>query len=595
VANVTASFVFPLGSPPPERPKLWLAPAWVTHPLAARRCQVRNPLNGATAELSADQHAMLVACEGCRTLEEHRSLVFQKLGVRTEDQATVWSWLQTFASDGLLVSLDNLVQRFGSPGEAEPAVVAGIFVRTCDRPALLRRLLASAARLQARFRCDYRYEILDDSREPSNRGANRTTVQECGLDCTYHDLHASRLADDLRRQFPAADGEIAWLLGRPADTEATYGRPVNFALLLSAGRRLLMVDDDALLEPRRPPASERGFAVSSDPDELFCFPDWAALETACPPYDIDPIAAHCSSLGATVGSTWSKLRSDSGAADVVHLRNEDGQRFAATASILLTQNHSIGDPGSALFPYHVLTLPRLSREHLQRRAGSKGYAFRDRLNWRGQSRTRLSPNRVLTFTTLAGLDNSRLLPPAARAHRNEDLLLGEFVRHVHPTGWFLDLPWGLPHLRSPPKAWIDRNERFPQEPLHFLMDFVGQRAGGLVGERADDRMRGLAAILLDLAAAPESVLTDLLEDQAADTASRVRFAINEQLDDASVSPEWKDLLKPWMDSPALSMQPEVLRRRVAPTGVVRQTAASYGRALDLWPALWSHCRALPGR
>ena len=591
MAELRTSFTFtpPAGWSAPTRDLTrWLAPAWTMLPLAARRCRVRNPLNGAVAELSADQYAVLTACDGCRTLEEHAAAVRHKLGVPAERVAAVSIWLKEFASGGLLTSLDDLARRFDPVPSRAPAPFAGIVIRTCDRPELLARALASAAALEARFRTRYRYRIVDDSRDTANRAANRRAVSGTALDCAYCDMSAEdALLHGLRQAFPAARDEIDWLLGAPAAGEATYGRPVNFALLLTAGHRVLMLDDDALLQPRWPPIRNSGFAVASNPDELFCFADQGDLERACAPADVDPIAAHLEMLGEPAGAVWARwTRDPPGLADV-GLTKDDAVRFARDARILFTQNHAIGDPGSALFPYHLFSLPRASLEQCLRRPGWKDHSFSERHNWRGQLRLRLTPNRPLTFTTLAGLDNSNLLPPTVRAHRNEDLLLGEMTRWIYPGAWFVDLPWGLPHWRSPAKVWLDRLASFPQEPVHFLMDHLEQTLPAIASEQPQDRLRTLGSMLLDVAATSDERIVELLELQAADTASRVQFSINAQLDDADMSAEWKDALRPWLDSPTLSTQPATLRARLASPAVVRSLANDYGRALLAWPALWN--------
>jgi hypothetical protein len=71
-------------------------------PLAARRCRVRNPLSDVVTELSAEQYAVLTACDGCRTLREHGDAVRRKLGVREEGLAALSKWLSEFAAGGLL-------------------------------------------------------------------------------------------------------------------------------------------------------------------------------------------------------------------------------------------------------------------------------------------------------------------------------------------------------------------------------------------------------------------------------------------------------------------------------------------------------------
>jgi hypothetical protein len=581
----------PAWSPGGRSTLCWLAPSWTMLPLAARSCRVRNPLNGMVAELSADQYAVLTACEGCKTLDEHGLGVRRKLGVPDQDWPTISQWLSDFVAVGLLTSLDDLVKRLDANAEWTPASFAGVVIRTSDRPELLARLLQSAAALERRGVSRYRYQVLDDSRDLANVAANRNTVAECGLDCVHHDLSQEHpIAAALRVGFPGASEDIEWLVGRREPGEATYGRPVNLALLLTAGRRALMLDDDAVLDPRLPPLRADGLEVSSRSDELYCFETRAQLEQACPAIAIDPIAAHLETLGMRVGHLWRRHSGDAQGPALTELTGADAGRFAAHARVLVTQNHALGDPGSALFPYHLLTLPAASREQLLGAPGRLSIAFRERYNWRGHARMRLTPNRPLTFTTLAGLDNSALLPPTVRSNRNEDLLLGDIIRYAHPGAWSFDLPWALPHWREPSKHWMQPPALFPQEPVHFLMDYLESRASSIVSSAPADRMRALAAALLDLSRSDEQHISEILEQQAADTASRVRYAIQSQLDDASVAPVWKQILPQWLASPTLAMRPDVLRSRLASPQSVRGIARGYGRALATWPELWEWAR-----
>lgn len=562
-------------------------------PIASRRCRVRNPVNGAVAALDVDRYAVLTACDGCRTLAEHATVVRQKLNAPADNAATILEWLNDFAAQGLLTPLDDLLRHLGG-APSPPAPFAGIVIRTCDRPGLLARALGSAAALAARYGRHDRYIILDDSQAIAHRAANRQAVAtHPELGCTYLDLAApTALERELIQRFPDAGGTIAWLLGAPAAGEMTYGRPVNLALLLTAGQRLLMLDDDATLDPRRPPIGGPGFAVSSDNDELFCYPDRDALDAACPPLELDPIAAHLDSLGQSIGSLWARFSAASKVPMPISLDAGDVGRFNGGARALFTQNHAVGDPGSSLFPYHLLSLPRASRAKLLSDPAWPGYAFAKRFNWRGQPRLRLATKRPLTLTTLTGFDNGVMLPPTVRAHRNEDLLLGEMAQHVHPDGWLVDLPWGLSHWRHPAKAWLDPSAPFAQEPVHFLLDYLQQRSSTIESDTAADRMQALAALLLDLSAAGDRHLTDLLAEQVADTATRTLFSIATQLDDPALPAAWKDMLRPWLESPALSIDSASLRARSASTSSVRVLVANYGRALAAWPALWNAARDL---
>src|SRR5438045_5892644 len=161
-----------------QRATRWLAPSLTTLPLSARRCRVRNVLNGATAELSADQHAVLTACDGCRTIDEHAVVIQRKLGLRDTERTTLTQWLGDFASLRLLISLDELRQRFASPAVSTAAPFAGIAIRTCDRPALLSRALASAASLGRRLGSRHPSIDLDDSPDPAHPTQSAPTLPE---------------------------------------------------------------------------------------------------------------------------------------------------------------------------------------------------------------------------------------------------------------------------------------------------------------------------------------------------------------------------------------------------------------------------------
>src|SRR6185436_10777875 len=142
--------------------------------------------------------------------------------------------------------------------------------------------------------------------------------------------------------------------------------------------------------------------------------------------------------------------------------------------ILATQNHVVGDPGSSLFPYHLLSLSRASRETLERTPGWAESAFQRRENC------------------------------------NEDLLLGDVCRRVHPAGWTLDLAFALPHRRAPAKRWLDVGASLPQEPVHFLLDYLDRAVATIDSEAPAPRLLRVAAALLDLSEASDARIAECL-------------------------------------------------------------------------------------
>jgi hypothetical protein len=570
----------------------WFVPELQLRPLSGRKCLVRNPMNGATLELSSGEYAVLSACAGCEPLVVHEQCVVEQLRAPPEHRPAIRELLERCARAGLLMALSDLVTRFGAPTVSAPGALAGVVIRTADRPRLLGRLLASAEALEARGGSRRQWIVVDDSRERENERANRGAIDACrALEVEHIDrAKGGALEEELRAEFPGFSPEIAWLLGAGLPDEATYGRPVNLAMLRLAGRAFVTVDDDVVLEPRRPALSEPGFVVSDEPDELLWYESEEALWRDCPPLALDPIAAHEQWLGLPMADAWARAGQQAGELASIRMPAAQVGRFGAAARVLFTHNHACGDPGSSLLPLQLLSLPEYSRLWIAANPHAAAYAFGRRINWRGQARLRLAPRRILTFTTMAGIDNSRLLPPAVRSRRSEDVLLGIAAQWMYPASWVVDLPFGLPHLRAPAKRWLASTDAFMQEPLHVVYAHLDEHAPGIVSESAEQRLAAMGALLLDLAAASDRQLAEMLLQHAADAGSRTLFSIQAQLDSATLPAQWKAVLAPWLRSPALAVDADALRGRVLAPATVRPLLEAYGSAMRAWPQLWEFCR-----
>jgi hypothetical protein len=570
----------------------WFVPDLTMHPIAARRCVVRSPLTGAAMELSSGEYAVLSACQGWRPLQEHEAHAAAQLSAPREHRAAIRELLERCARQHLLVSVSDLVSGLGRAPAAGAATFGGVVVRTADRPRLLARLLMSAAGLGARFGQTRRWIVIDDSRDPANERANRAAIEEArSIEVTHYDrAAAAALEDGLRAEFPGAAREIAWLLGAGGAGESTPGRPLNHALLHLAGRAFVSVDDDVVLEPLRPPLAEPGFAVSDAPDETTWYESEEALLAQCSPADVDPIAEHASWLGLSMADAWVRAEKQHGALAAITLPTKHAARFTLDAHILFTHSHACGDPGSTVLPLQLLALPPRSRQWLAANQDAVAHAFGLRIGWRGQTRLRLTPRRSLTLTTLAGIDNSRLLPPTARAYRSQDLLLGIVAQWMYRSGWQVDLPLGVLHLREPAKRWLSPQDRVAPEPLPFLLAYLEQRESAIVGADPEQRLAAAGALLLDLAAASDATLSELLLEHVEETAGSVLFSIHEQLDDATLPGAWKTRLAAWLESPAFALDDASLRARAPAPDAMRKLLDAFGRSLLAWPQLWQFCR-----
>ena len=311
--------------------------------------------------------------------------------------------------------------------------------------------------------------------------------------------------------------------------------------------------------------------------------------TTGPETDLDPIAEHAKWLGLPLARVWPRVLERPERLGLTDLSPEHAARFSPKARLLFTQNHALGDPGWA-GPFKEFTLPPASRRWLAAHPDAVPFAFDTTFNWRGVLELRLIPDGDLSTTTLGGIDNRELLPPTARSTRGEDCLLGAVAGIVCPWAWSVDLPFALPHLRATPRRRLSPSDLGPPEPLQFLIQYPRTRSGVSIADTTETRMAALGAVYLDLAAASDATLAELLKERAATWAAWQVDHLNRQLYDETLPGQWKDTLRGWLKSPRLQLDEKSLGAGIASPETVRAMAHDYGNALIAWPRLWEYCR-----
>jgi hypothetical protein len=569
----------------------WFVPDWTVLPLSPRRCLVRNRLTGASAQLSSGEHAVLSACESCRTLEEHAARAARQLSAPPAHRPAINELLERCARQGLLVAVPDLVARFGPPvGAVLPP--PEITITSADRPKLVKRLLTSAAKVQESTGAAYRWHFVDDSRSADARRGNREAIASVpALDVTYHDLSlAESLEAELIAAFPSLAHEISSLLMAARQGELTFARPVHYVLLRFAGRRFLHLDDDVVIEPRRPPLSRGGAETTVTREAAYWYESLDAGLAACPEIPLDPFAEHARWLGMPMADAWRQAESGPGGHRIGEIPPPLGAHFAPQARVVFTGSHVLGDPGWGSFSSQQLIVARETLDWLAAQPEAVRYAFESQIHWRGRPALHLAPQAGLSTTTLSGFDDSVLIPPSLRAGRAMDTTIGEMTRSIHPTAWEAILPFALPHVRDTRRNWLNPEDDQVLRPGRLLVWYARRRSASLHADGAAERLTTLGSLFVDLGGASDATLIGLLEEQAADRASRILFGIHQQLDDASVAAAWKDTLRSWLGSPLLRIDAASLRKYVASLDEVRSVARDYGRTLVVWPRLWEHCR-----
>ena len=442
-----------------------------------------------------------------RTLADHAVRIEANVKGLTGKGDNIRRVLDDLVKRGLLLRDEDFLARLRSVPRCEPAPLRAIFIRACDRPDRLAGLLASLADYEQRHRARRRYVLIDDSTQAASSAAHRDLlrgfarasgceVQQVGL------AESTKLAERIGKACPDARGAIRKLLLRDAHPHARRfggGRSRNLALLLSAGARLVLLDDDLRLPLRRPDFARDGF--DPDPDATPCARFHADMQQALASGSAlaeDPFELHldvCGQpLGAALGGRYALGRDALRGMSLDRLDLLD-----ANARIVTTHHGSCGSSRSEsnLWVYHAID--RIGREEL----------WRDRASYEHNSQAHhmlyaVSKARVLGvagFTPFA-LDNSAMLPCTNPVGRAEDSLGSALLRYCRPDAAALELPVAIGHVQEALRARfpITRDVN-PPRVNDFLREFVKRQFGTSMAEEPGQRMALLAHVMRDLSGA----------------------------------------------------------------------------------------------
>ena len=180
-----------------------------------------------------------------------------------------------------------------------------VFILTCDRPAALNRVLSGLRK----FPLPEVVEgvlIIDDSRYAENIQENRSIIGVQSDNAKVPVVHVDPgvkedLIQHLKTALPNYRESIEWLLDRSVwGTAPTYGIARNLALLLSVGKRALMLDDDIIPQAVAPPLSAAACVLAPLTSEKPFLPVARVTRAAC-------FAAARVTFDDDVGIRWESL------------------------------------------------------------------------------------------------------------------------------------------------------------------------------------------------------------------------------------------------------------------------------------------------
>jgi hypothetical protein len=605
-------------SPRPESPSTTTAP-----PKWDPRAPMYASEDGRVASLSSQEciffvkgsgapHVMtlqvlqaLDQCREFRTLYDHAVRIESTVPGLAGKGDDILRVLDSLVQRKLLVRDEDFIARFNSAAERVPPPLRAVFIRACDRPARLASLLASLVGYERHYRANRHYVLIDDSVNARHideqRDSLREFASETGCKVSYVGRSASaKLAEKLTKANPAARDAIRALLLRGSHPQAQRfggGRSRNLALLLSAGARLILLDDDLRLPLLRPHFAQPGLEPNPGASAHARF--FANMEqafTSGSEIDEDPFELHLQvcghSLGACVNGRYGLSR------DALRGVNLGGLGLLKPDARVITSHHgSCGSSRSesALWLYHAID--RVGREEFWQ--DRESYDRNVHAHYVMYAADKARVLEVPGFTPFA-LDNSLLLPCTNPVGRAEDSLGSALTRYCQPDAVALELPVAIGHVQETLRKRFPITQGVsPPRVNDFLREFVRRQFGESKAEDPGQRLAFLAHVMRDLSHASIKERSSHLSEYRSFVHAEIIDRLQRQLETATDAPVyWQSDVRAIVQAHAKTLLASDAPPRLAEwpddidsTGCARALSGELDTMADAcenWPAIWQY-------
>jgi hypothetical protein len=586
--------------PAPSDHRRYIAPPFDARILSDTEASLLVSRQAEPARLSITAARILGACDRFRTLDEQARQAINQLRASPTQASEFARELKQLAERGLLLSQSDLLKRLQdwNPSDHRSRHIETLFVRTCNRPQTLARLLDSVARLtdpNDLKQCI----VLDDSNSDGGDPRTIEVVHEYRgrLPLELHHIgRAQRRAilEKIAAESEADAADLRWFVeGDSGDDQPTYGAGLNLALLLAAGKTFTIMDDDASLAAFRLHETDTRHRFAATPSARLAFPEpETELSAGFEPLATTPLAEHARYLGCTGAEFAIHGKED---LDALFERVDPQLLFelAAPTRIRITTNGTLGDPGTS----GIQWLFTESNENLAALCSDE-QRYRQLV---GQRRTARSPDSIqattafsLMTTTLTGIDNRELLLPTQARGGNEDLLFGALVTWLHPGSLHAALPHMLLHERPEPRRWQAEDIDRPRSTNRgrFLADHLERLAAGLPAGGVGSRIKLLRGWLEGLADSPVDELRWRLQQDMlklrGETVERTRARLVELKPPPWLEADFRRSLAAHARDHALD------RTRIETmTQDIPRFARRYAAGLDSWCRAWRLASSQP--
>lgn len=544
------SWNFDLASSPPPDPRVeedrYLAAPARIYPLDKEKVLLVRTQPERRIVVTRDVLRILDLCTEFRTLAEHREWILVNTPALDGKPDELTGVLRHLLRHGFFISAKDWVSGLVVPAAVpETGLVEALVIRTCDRPQALKRLLGDL--LQAKHKNHWdgcRFIVVDDSRQEEHLQENGRLIaavrQEGGLRLEHHDrgIQASWWAA-LRRELPACEAAIDFVSPTSESPWSTHGRPLLYALLIAAGRRLILVDDDIRYGALAPPLAISETSEISSRSRTARFFGQRGEGGQVAELPLDPLVEHSRLLGLTLAQAQIATGRPLSFKRVSVLQGVNIGVVGPESRVLLTSASTYGDPGTANNDW-IFGLDVAGRASLTASAEDFAANKLSRNLWLGRQCQHFSLCFNFMTTGFAGLDNRVLLPPPLPLFRNEDYLFGEMVQFLHPGSLLSEFPWAVRHAPVETREWPTlQPERLGVKGVaRYIADFIAQQTGLCHGREAGSRLEFAAHLLFSLANMSHDELRAQVEDSRLQVLSGEILSLQSLLERETAAPDY---------------------------------------------------------
>jgi hypothetical protein len=486
--------------------------------------------DGSVVEIERTAAAVLGAVQGIRSLDQHA------LKVRHSGACHDLDAIESIFN--LLWDLDLLRESAGhqpaaSTGAGLPIGAVGIV--TADRPAMVRRSLASVGRQLDEYGHAARIVLVDGSRDEAVRRANREALRDVGRARATEYVGPAEAAvlrhDLVRSGVPLATLEVGL-------TPGEIGGNRNLVTLLTAGEHVLMLDDDIVCDTWRLTDSEAGIQIGGHAD----LREWSFFETraealaSLPRAPLDLLHAHREFLARPLA----ELLHAGGPLDVneccPHILDAAAN---GTGEVRVTFAGLAGD-SARYCASRLLFVNGPVKDMLE--------ADEDRLRTALLSREvrRVARRPIVThdpscMSYCMSVANSSLVPPFLPLGRGEDAVFGTLMAFAEPDALFAHLSVGVVHDSHRPSSYAeDRMVSAKGTRVSELLVLLLQRAVPCAfGSSPAVRLRRFGELLVDVGSQPPDKFALLARDLLLAWRCQELMSVERELEGRQASRHWR--------------------------------------------------------